>query len=80
MPYISRIVAGAACAVLIATGASLAQNAPPPQPMATAPAKSKQTHPPSKCKTKPNGCPKRKKNKTTPPPAGGTMPQPAPTH
>ena len=45
------------------TGTAMAQNAPPPQqppPGQGAMPAPQATHPPSKCKTKPNGCPKRK--------------------
>jgi hypothetical protein len=67
------------------TGTAMAQNAPPQQPppgQGAMPAP-QATHPPSKCKTKPNGCPKRKnqqKKKNGTAAAPGTMPQPAPTH
>ncbi len=71
----------AALASAFITGTAMAQNAPPPgqgaMPMPQA------THPPSKCKTKPNGCPKRKnqqKKKNGTAGAAATMPQPAPTH
>lgn len=41
----------------------------------------KANHEPSKCKTKPNGCPKRKNQKQKAASGStGAMPQPAPTH
>ena len=82
MSNASRLLVAALAAALV-TGTAMAQNAPPPQapPAQGTSAMPKASNAPSKCKTKPNGCPKRKKQKQKA--AAGTtgaMPQPAPTH
>jgi hypothetical protein len=83
MSIANRIVLAVLASAFI-TGTAVAQNAPPPQqpPGQSAMPMPQATHPPSKCKTKPNGCPKRKNQKKKNGTAGaaGTMPQPAPTH
>ena len=79
MLIVSRALIVLMAVAFMSTGTTLAQNAPPPQqPMTSGMPHPTSTHPPSKCKTKPNGCPKRKKNK--PPKAGTTgMPMPQPS-
>lgn len=60
----------------LATSVGLAQNAPPPNPQATAVPKPAKPHS-GKCKQTPKGCHKKQSKKQAPPP-GGAMPQGSP--
>lgn len=74
MLSVFRILALAAVAAFVTTGATIAQQSAPPQPAMSAPAKPAAKHH-SECK-KNGGCPNKQKKHAK---AGATMPQPAPS-